>query len=259
MQQVNYNGNTYTGDLAGMERYRRDMRATNGSSHAVVILVTPYANEWFAYASLPNFPTHRITLANRNNWGGWGIVTIDAIIAHEMCHLFGAADEYAGSRGTPCSSCGGAFGANKIPNGNCASCAHPHQDCLMDQNTLSLCGYTQGHIGWADLFVELTTANIASADTNDDVWLEVAAQQFKLGTPNHNERQQGYIEGYALNYTGVRKDQISIVGIRKATDCPGGDWMLERGRLWCNGILVCDSVVNKWLSNSDGLYCQIWP
>jgi hypothetical protein len=252
MQEVSYNSKTYTGDLAGLEKYRSDMRVTNRSAHAVVIFVTPYANWAFAYASPA---IHRITLAKRNNWGNWGIATINALAAHEMCHLFGATDEYTGS-GTPCSSCGGQFGVYKIPNGNCASCSHPHQVCLMDQNTLSLCGYSQGHIGWADLFVELTTADVASAGTNDDVWLEVAGQQFLLDTPNHSDRQQGNIEGYALNYTGIVKAQVSTVGIRKAADGAGGNWKLEKVRLWCNGELLCDSVVNKWLDNT-GLYWQM--
>jgi hypothetical protein len=215
--------------------------------------VSVIANEWFAYASAS---IHRITLARKNNWGGWGIATLNAIVAHEMCHLFGATDEYSGA-GRPCSSCGGQFGTYKLPNGNCASCASPHQACLMDQNTLSLCGYTQGHLGWADLFVELTTAEVANVGTDDTVWLEVAGQQFNLDTPNHTDRQQGNIEGYALNYTGVNKNQISTIGIRKAADGANGNWKLEKVRLWCKTDSMCDSVVNKWLDNTNGLYWQM--
>ena len=245
MQQVNYQGNTYTGDWNGISDYREDMRRRNRSAHAVVVFVTPYANSWHAYAG-----SHRITLANRNNWGGWGIATIDAIVAHEMCHLFRATDEYTGS-GTPCSSCGGAFGCYGIPNGNCGSCAHPHQDCLMDANTRRLCAYTQGHIGWADLFVELTTADELWAGTDDDVWLDIGDRVFVLDTPNHNDSEQGNVEGYALNYTGVTKDQVKRVGIRKSPDGFAGGWKLKKVRLWCLGEKICDATVNKWLEDND--------
>ena len=120
MGQVNYQGHTYTSDWSGVGSYREDMRTHNNSSHAIVIFVTPYANSWHAYAG-----GGRVTLANRNNWGGWGINTINMITAHEVCHLFGAADEYTGS-GTPCSTCSSTHGCYHIPNGNCGACARPH-------------------------------------------------------------------------------------------------------------------------------------
>lgn len=252
MQKVNYNGKTYTGDMNGAIRYRSDMRIQNFSAHAIVIFVTPYANEWFAYA---NASWGRVTLAQKWNWGGWGLANINRILAHEVCHIFGATDEYTGS-GTPCSSCGGQYGAYKIPNGNCGTCATPHQVCLMDQNTLSICGYTQAHIGWSDIFVELTTANVVGAGSSDSVWLEVAGKQFLLDTPNFNDRQQGNREGYPLNYSGVGTNQITTIGVRKAADSAGGDWMLSRIRFWCNGTLMCDKTVNQWLKNPN-LYYQV--
>lgn len=245
MQQVNYHGNTYTGDWQGISDYREDMRQRNLSSHAVVIFVTPYTNEWHAYAG-----SRRITLANRNNWGNWGIATLDAIVAHEMCHIFGATDEYTGS-GTPCSSCGGQFGCYKIPNGNCGTCAKPQQECLMDANYRRICAYTQGHIGWADLFVELTTADVSWAGTDDDVWLDIGDRVFTLDTLNHDDRERDNVEGYALNYSGVLKNHIKRVGIRKSPDGFAGGWKLERVRLWCRGEVICDAIVNRWLEDNE--------
>ena len=67
MQAVSYGSNTYTGDWTGAANYRNDMRLANDSAHAIVIFVTPFATNWHAYAS-----NARLTLANRNNWGGWG-------------------------------------------------------------------------------------------------------------------------------------------------------------------------------------------
>ena len=143
MGRVNYNGNTYTSNWNGVVNYRKHMRQTNNASHAIVIFVTPYGTDWHAYAS-----SSRLTLCKRNNWGGWGINTINAITSHEVCHLFGAADEYIGN-GTPCSSCTTKHGCDNVPNGNCKACAKDGGvPCIMDQNSMVLCDFTKRQIGW---------------------------------------------------------------------------------------------------------------
>lgn len=242
MGQVSYNGNTYTQDWNGSDAYREDMRQQNRSSHAMVVFVTPYANEWHAYARASRA---RITLANRNNWGNWGIHVIPQIMAHETCHIFGACDEYTGS-GTPCSSCDTLHGCYQVPNGNCGSCARPFQTCIMDRNYLRICAYTQAHIGWADLFVELTTADTRWSGTDDDVWLDTGDHTFLLQTPDHDDREDGNREGYALCYTGLNEGDIKRIGIRKAPDSYAGQWELEHVRVWFKGTLVCDEPVWHW-------------
>jgi len=244
MGQVNYQDQTYSANWSGISDYREDMRQNNLSSHAIVIFITPYANSWHAYAG-----GRRVTLANRNNWGGWGINTIDMITAHEVCHLFGAADEYTGS-GTPCSSCNSTHGCYNIPNGNCGACARPFQDCVMDGNQDRLCAYTQGHIGWADLFTELTTGDVHWGGTDDTVWLDIGDRTFILDTQNHDDRERNNREGYALNYTGVTKNDIKRVGIRKSPDGYAGGWYLKRVRTWVRGELVCDANnINQWIED----------
>ena len=244
MAKVNYHGNTYGAAWSSVADYRDDMRTRNLSAHAVVIFVTPYANEWHAYAG-----GRRVTLANRNNWGNWGIGTIDRITAHEVCHLFGASDEYTGS-GTPCSSCTSLHGCYQIPNGNCGACARPFQDCVMDSNQRRLCPWTRAHIGWADLFVELTTADEIYAGTDDDVWLDIGDRTFVLDTPGHDDRERDNVDGYALDYTGVTRDDVKRVGIRKSGDGTAGGWKLKRVRLWVRGELICDANnINQWLED----------
>ena len=143
MKAVKYAGHSYSGDWNGVVNYRNDLRTVNDSAHAIVVFVTPYATYWHAYAS-----NGRLTLCNRNNWGGWGINTIDTITAHETCHLFGAADEYTGS-GTPCTSCTTTHGCDNAPNGNCKACAAGGGvPCVMDANALQLCSFTRRQIGW---------------------------------------------------------------------------------------------------------------
>jgi hypothetical protein len=244
MGLVNYNGNTYTAAWSGIADYREDMRVANRSAHAFVIFVTPYANSWYAYAG-----GGRITLANKDNWAGWGRGTIDMITAHETSHLFGAADEYTGS-GTPCSSCDTLHGCDQIPNGNCGACADPRQTCVMDANARRLCNYTRGQIGWATIFVETTTADEQWAGTDDTVWFDIGDRQWELDTPNHDDRERGNREGYALWSPGLQRADIKRVLIRKSPDGFAGGWKLKRVRVWYGGTLVCDqNNINRWLED----------
>ena len=249
MAEVNYNGTTYSATWGSIADYREDMRLRNRSAHAIVIFVTPYANSWYAYAG-----GGRVTLANKDNWAGWGRGTIDAITAHETSHLFGSADEYGGS-GTPCSSCSTTHGCSNIPNGNCSACSHPHQDCVMDANTRRLCGYTRGHIGWADIFLETTTDDVQWAGTDDDVWLDIGNRQFVIDTPDWDDRERGNVEGYALWAPGLQLSDIKRTLIRKSPDGFAGGWRLKRVRVWYGGNLICDrNNINKWLEDDD----RVW-
>jgi hypothetical protein len=243
MGQVAFNGATYAAAWSGVADYRDDMRVANRSAHAFVIFVTPYANSWHAYAG-----GGRITLAKRNNWGGWGRGTIDMITAHETGHLFGAADEYTGS-GTPCSSCDTLHGCDNIPNGNCGACAHPRQDCAMDGNSRRLCGYTRGQIGWSHLFVETTTADVSWAGTDDDVWIDIGEQAFVLDTPDHDDRERDNREGYAIWSPELEPSDIKRILIRKSPDGFAGGWRLAHVRVWHAGELICDTDVDRWLED----------
>jgi hypothetical protein len=249
MGQVAYNGASYAGNWSGVGTYREDMRTNNLSDHAVVVFVTPYANSWHAYAG-----GGRVTLARKNNWGGWGRQTLDIITAHETGHLFGSADEYTGS-GTPCSSCDTTHGCDQIPNGNCGACSHPHQPCMMDANSHRICAYTRGHIGWADLFVETTTADVIWAGTDDDVWVDIGDREFVLDTPDHDDRERGNVEGYAVFAGGLARKEIKRILIRKSPDGFAGGWKLKRVRVWHAGELICEhDNINQWLEDNH----RVW-
>lgn len=249
MGEVEYNGNTYDDSWSAIADYREDMRSSNFATHAFVIFVTPYANSWHAYAS-----GGRITLADKDDWGGWGRATLDVITAHEASHLFGAADEYTGS-GTPCSSCSTAHGCDHIPNGNCGTCARPQQPCMMAENSRRICAYTRGQIGWSTLFVELTTDDVAWAGTDDDVWIDIGDREFELDTADHDDRERNNREGYAIWEPHLRRGDIKRILIRKSPDGPSGGWKLRRVRTWFQGELVCDADnINKWLEDDR----RIW-
>ena len=93
----------------------------------------------FAYAFKP-----RVVM--NYDLDGWGIDDMDRVAAHEVGHIFGAADEYAESK----CDCKERFGYLQVENGNCELCAPTHIDCLMSRNTWALCEYTRGQLGWRD-------------------------------------------------------------------------------------------------------------
>jgi PLAT/LH2 domain len=248
MAEVSYAGNTYSADWASVAEYREDMRTANRSRHAIVIFVTPYANCWHAYAG-----GGRVVLARHNDWGGWGRHTLDTITAHEVGHLYGTADEYGGS-GSPCSTCSSLHGCDQIPNGNCSACARPHQPCMMDQNTRRICPWSRGHVGWAQLFVELTTGDVNFAGTDDDVWLDIGDRVFELDTSGHDDRERNNRDGYPLWVPDLACSEVQRVLIRKSPDGWFGGWRLHQVKLWCRGTVVCDSIVDRWLENDD----RVW-
>ena len=62
------------------------------------------------------------------------VVTLTKVVAHETCHVFGAADEYnipLPNGGIQKCSCAGS-GAGDVPNKNCVECTPQHVACLMD-------------------------------------------------------------------------------------------------------------------------------
>ena len=241
LQKLEFEGQTFGDGFGAIDDYRDALKAATGADHAVVYLVTPYDNCWFAYAG-----SSRIVMADKNGWGGWGIGQMHLTAAHEMCHLFGAKDEYTGS-GSPCPDCGGGFGCFHTPNGNCAACAKPHQVCVMNGKNYRICGYTQGQIGWADLLVEVETGTEWWSGTDDNVWLDIGEEEFELDIPDFNDRENGQIEAYAFNFTGLEASDIERIGLRKSPDGWYGDWLPKHIRVWVKDQIICDTDVGEWL------------
>jgi hypothetical protein len=98
------------------------------------------------------------TVALRGN-GSLGTAYLDRVLAHEMGHIYQAADEYSGG----CGGCGGEWGYLRVPNDNCVSCARQEGSCVMrgggeysyaemDQmeTHIDACRFTRGMVGLAD-------------------------------------------------------------------------------------------------------------
>ncbi len=76
--------------------------------------------------------------------GGFGVRNLHALLVHEICHVFGAADEAGGCQ------CDSRFGYLNISNGNCMQCNPNPQPCIMAGTDLALCAWTRRQIGWDD-------------------------------------------------------------------------------------------------------------
>ena len=103
-----------------------------------------FTNGYFAYAYIRG-PYSQLLFRN----DGWATTSYDIVNAHETGHLFGGQDEYYQAGYGGCTSCG--VSMNGVYNGNCEYCNTNAQPCMMRSNSLSLCGYTPGHIGWTSL------------------------------------------------------------------------------------------------------------
>ncbi|MDX9858343.1 MAG: dockerin type I domain-containing protein [candidate division Zixibacteria bacterium] len=78
---------------------------------------------------------------------------LDAVVAHEVAHVFGAADEYSPSDGCKDgNSCDDLYGFLQHPNSNCVKCVDLPQNCMMVTSVPwgSFCTHTKKHLGWTD-------------------------------------------------------------------------------------------------------------
>ena len=127
----------YSPGRPGYQKYVKDLQTTKGTKWAYVAFFTKYPLKHFAYAIW-----EKVVMEYKND--NWGPNNIHRVFAHESCHIFGAVDEYGNC------TCGGTNGHLGAPNNNCVNCIPPNeqQDCLMNQNTLSMCEWTRKQIGW---------------------------------------------------------------------------------------------------------------
>jgi hypothetical protein len=125
----------YAAGLAGCQAYVNKLKQQTGSDWSYVAFFTKYPQYHFAYAYGP-------VLCMQYANDGWGPDRINQVFAHETCHIFGAADEY----GTCVCGNSGTF---NVPNSNCVNCTSSQVPCLMNANTLSLCAWSRGQIGWS--------------------------------------------------------------------------------------------------------------
>lgn len=122
----------------GIRTYGRRMRRHLKADRVYVAFFTKYPLAHFAYAFVGGPHLVMDTTA-----GEWGLANLDRVFAHETCHIFGAADEYAESG----CDCGGRWGVDGISNANCENCNPTPEPCIMRRNEAAMCEHTWRQIG----------------------------------------------------------------------------------------------------------------
>jgi len=155
----------FAGSRQGSVAYVNALRASHKTNWAYVAYFTRYPLHHFGYAG-----DERLVMHYDND--GWGSNAINQVFAHETCHIFGAADEYKESE----CGCGGS-GHSDTPNLNCVFCTAAQAPCLMNANTLTLCPWSRGQLGWS-MWRSITGAlTHVSAAADGQVWGCNAANQ----------------------------------------------------------------------------------
>ncbi|GBB91530.1 hypothetical protein RclHR1_01890004 [Rhizophagus clarus] len=120
----------------GINKLTKQLRDESGSDWAFTAFFTKYEIACYAYSA-----QQHLVMEYKN--GNFGPDNIHIIFAHEVCHIFGAKDEYTGHNGDP-------SGTLRIDNGNAQDCGG-REKCLMQDEELiglCLCEFTRGQIGW---------------------------------------------------------------------------------------------------------------
>ncbi len=151
MQGLGFPHSSY---ITAVRLYNRDSRERLETDWAFTIFVVDslndsdnrFADGYFAYAYIHG-PYMVMTYGNN----GYGIDGMAGVLAHEVGHIFGAMDEYAGA-GVPATVRSGYLG---VENGNSQVGGITDVGCIMRGGLTpyalhQLCPYTAGQVGWRD-------------------------------------------------------------------------------------------------------------
>jgi hypothetical protein len=132
------------GSFDGINQYRDQLVARTWPAgtprKSLVLLLTNYNAVRFGYAS-----SGRVVVQLAPARAAQTIDHLDRVIAHEICHLFNAPDEYGDCTFNTVS---GPFG---VLNGNCVKSPFPKTACLMAGVSDDLCPWSKAHLGWNPL------------------------------------------------------------------------------------------------------------
>jgi len=216
----------------------------------------------FAYASLGG-PRFIMTYGN----DGWGIGSMDAVMAHELCHCYYALDEYyeAGSGCTARSGYLNEENQNSCYPGGCGGCATNKIFCIMRSKSLgvaTVCPSTKGQIGWTDTdndsipdILDTTCETILYAYTPDPCSTSCPAY---AGTcwverlPNNNPNGKGHDITLAL----IEKVQYRVdCGPWCEATPADGAWDLDREAFTftCGPLSQGTHIIEACASNNCGL------
>lgn len=178
----------------------------------------------------------------------YGTLTLTKVVAHETCHVFGAADEYnisLSNGGIQKCSCADS-GAGNVPNMNCVECTPQHVACLMDVGPeLSLCNWSRGQIGW-NYWKEVDGAPTSLIDISvpDDLAI------FCIDSSNV-VWMRSYMIGGGFKKLNVNGNAPPLVKVSAAPNFKGGDVPYHLWGLGTNGRPYrYDSQSSTWEAQS---------
>ena len=139
--------------VARERQFANDQRALNGTDWWIIAyVIRDVCDQDHAFQggtwshALSYGPTAVLLYQNGETYP---IEDLNKVAAHETCHLFGAADEYA-----DVPDCYELWGYLRERNGNAINCIEHQTPCLMDcVATLDLRPFTLAHLGWRDFDV----------------------------------------------------------------------------------------------------------
>jgi hypothetical protein len=151
MQSLGFGHSSY---ITAVRLFNRATRERHNADWVFTIFVVDSLNDsdnlfsdgYFAYAYIHG-PYMVMTYGNN----GYGPERMGAVAAHEIGHIFGALDEYAGAN-IPASTVSGYLG---VPNGNSQIGGSIDVGCIMrggiaPYHQQQLCPFTAGQVGWRD-------------------------------------------------------------------------------------------------------------
>jgi len=155
MIQLGFTGGSYTQKMRALCNQRRTRSDTPYDWWFITFVIADdcdfqangagqFEDNFISFASIGG---PRMTLLYLNGSGQtYQLDDLDLVAAHEVCHVFGAPDEYIAE-----DDCDRPYGYLRVPNANDTTCVQEQTPCLMDNGlTFELCPYTRAHIGWRD-------------------------------------------------------------------------------------------------------------
>jgi len=118
----------------GLAQFTTDLCTKHKTSRGYLVFITKFSQAWSGYER-----GNGVFIQYYND--GWGHKNIYKTFAHETSHVFGAGDEYGHAN---CDK----RGKYKVTNGNGRKCTSHQVDCVMNANSLVMCDYTKGQLGW---------------------------------------------------------------------------------------------------------------
>ena len=219
-----------------------------------IYFITPYECSWPAYAK---YGLASLIFSNNKNYLRFGKEYAHKILAHEICHLYGALDEYGGNVGTPCTSCDVPESCNTTVNGNCENCVNYQlsYNCIMRRYNPEICIYTKAQIGWIASYIKvrIVTTNDWFAGTDNKVTINFYTRSgnttsFTLDKSGYDNLERGKTD-YFLFPVYYSNDPITDYSKYFLKIFPRNgiinDWKLYSIQVWTKQFMSDDLLVSS--------------